>query len=561
MIKLSRQIWVLLIILILTILVYSPVLNAGFVNLDDNGYIYSNPDVVSGGFQSLTHFFSNFYVGHYLPLTMLSFKIDHVLFGLNAHGYHIVNLILHLINTILVFLLIQKLFREKQITLIITALFALHPMHVESVAWISERKDVLYSFFLILSLIYYLKYIMENNNPKYYYVSIITFVLALLSKSAAVVLPLILILTDFAINRKFEKKIILEKIPFFLIALLFAILTLFSQDVGGKGSEVFLRFSGFEKLIFAIYAFGFYIVKMIIPFHLSAYYPFPELHLGNLPDNFYFSMIVSILFLLIIIWLMYHSIKKRKFNPLLFGMLLYLITISLYIYLPVGRVIVAERFSYLSYLGLFFIIAFLINWLDIISKNRSYFRYIEIFLIIIALCFSFLSYSRTKVWKNGVSLWMNVINKYPEDPVVNKSLADAFVIYRNYDRALYYYNMAIARDPYYDEAYYNMGIMNLQNSHIFQSIHDFTKAVELNPGLVDGYINRGNARAQLKDLQGAITDYTLAIQKNPSKTEAYINRGSTWFLLNNTKQACADWQIAANLGSVQAKDMIEGYCK
>lgn len=561
MIKWPKQILILLIILILTILVYSPVLKAGFVNLDDNGYIYENSDIISGGYYSLVHFFTKFYVGHYLPVTMISFKIDHFLFGLNAQGYHIVNLILHLLNTILVYILMLKLFREKQIILIITALFALHPMHVESVAWISERKDVLYTFFLLLSLIYYERYISGNRSLKCLYISIIIFFIALLSKSAAVILPFLLILIDLITKRKFNKRVLFEKIPFFAISIFFAILTIYSQDVGGKGSEVFARFSGIDRLLFAFYAFGFYIVKMINPVHLSAYHPFPAIQNGNLPDVFYLSIFVSIVFLLLLIWLIYRSFKLKHFKPILFGMLFYLITISLYLYLPVGRVIVAERFSYLSYIGLFFIFALLVSWLRTFYESQFILRSIQIIVVIIALLFSFITYQQSLVWQNGISLWKNVLIKYPNDPVANKSMADAFVIYKNYDRALVYFKKAIACDSSFAEAYYNMGNMNLKNDHIFQAIIDFSKAVELNPGLVDGYITRGNAKAQLKDFNGAIADYSLAIKRNPSKTEAYINRGSTWFLLNKTKQACSDWQIAANLGSPQAKDMLLGYCK
>jgi len=561
MVKWPKQILILLIILILTILVYLPVLNSGFVNLDDNGFIYENIDVVSGGFHSITHFFTKFYVGHYLPLTMLSFKLDHFLFGLNAQGFHIVNLILHLFNIILVYILMQKLIREKQISLIITALFALHPMHVESVAWISERKDVLYTFFLLLSLIYYVRYISDNCSRKCFYISLITFFLALLSKSAAVIMPFLLILIDFVLKRGFNKRVVFEKIPFFAMSVFFALLTLHSQAVGGKGSEVFARFGGTDKLIFAFYAFGFYIVKIISPVHLSAYHPFPDIGSGNLPHGFYLIILISVVFLALMIWLIYRSIKFKSFDPILFGMLFYLFTILLYIYLPVGRVIVAERFSYLSYIGLFFILAFIINRIIQLKLSLYFNRSIQIILVLIILLFSFLTYERSKIWQNGVSLWKNVLSEYPTDPFVNKSMADAFVMYKNYDRALDYYKKAITYDSSFAEAYYNMGIMNLKNDHIFQAIVDFSKAVEIDPGLIFGYINRGNAKTQLKDYDGAIADFTLAINKNPSKAEAYVNRGSAYFLLNRKNQACYDWLIASNLGNAQAQEMLLNYCK
>jgi protein O-mannosyl-transferase len=556
-----KKYWLLGAILIITILAYLPVLNAGFVNLDDNGYIYENPDIISGGVASIFHFFTHFYVGHYLPVTMLSFKIDHLIFGQNAHGYHFVNLLFHLLNCCLLFIFILKLFKNKMIAVIVAALFALHPIHVESVAWISERKDVLYVFFLLWASLFYVKHISVGSNRKYLLFSLFAFLLALLSKSAAVIFPFILILIDLITKRNFNKKLIWEKIPFFMLSVFFAILTLYSQDVGGKGSEVFARFTGFDKLIFIFYAFGFYIVKLFMPVNLSAFHPFPDPLNGILPDSFYLSIFTTIIFLSILIWLIYKSFKKKNMTLILFGMLFYFFTTILYLYLPVGRVVVAERFSYLSYTGLFLIFAIFINWLTTKSKSRVINRIILISVVLVTLCLSFLSYQRTLVWRNGVALWENVLSVYPTDPVANKSLADAFTGYKNYTLALDYYKKAIKYDPSYTEAYYNMGNMNLKNNNLFQAINDYSKALELNPKLADGYINRGNARAQLNDLSAAIDDYSQAIKYNPAKVEAYINRGSSWYLLKNQKNACSDWQLAANLGSVQANDMLSSYCR
>ena len=182
-------------------------------------------------------------------------------------------------------------------------------------------------------------------------------------------------------------------------------------------------------------------------------------------------------------------------------------------------------------------------------------------VVLISLFFSYLTYQRSKIWMNGISLWENVLASYPSNPIANKSLADAFTGYRNYDRALDYYIRALNYNPSYTEAYYNMANMNLKNNHLHQAIHDYSKALELDPALGDAYINRGNAKAQLNDLAGAIADYTLAIKYNPEKTEAYVNRGSSWYLLKNITNACSDWRMAANLGNSQAKEMLLNYCR
>jgi tetratricopeptide (TPR) repeat protein len=558
---LPKHILILGIILILTIVVYLPVFKAGFVNLDDNAYVYENQDVINGGIRSVWHFFTQFYVGHFLPLTMLSFKFDYLIFGNHATGFHVVNLILHLLNCVLLFMLIEKLFSNKHLSLIVAALFALHPMHVESVAWISERKDVLYTFFLLISLIYYLRYMTEIRSQRNYIISLIAFFLALLSKSATVILPVLLILIDLQSNEKFNKRIITDKIPFLILSLFFAWLTLFSQDVGGKGSEVFAVFSATDKLMFALYAFGFYILKSFLPLHLSAFHPFPSFGSGQIPDSFYVCSIISVLFFIILIWLVIRSVRLKKSNIVLFGMLVYFICISLYLYLPVGRVVVAERFSYLAYVGLFLIFAYGVYNLMLLYQQKYFTVIFRIVLIFIILTLSFLTYKQSGIWLNGLSLWKNVLNLYPADPVANKSMADAFVTYKNFDQAMFYYKKSISLDTGYAEAYYNMGNMNLKSGKLYQSMDDFSKAVELNPGMVDAYINRGNAKVQLKNFEGAIADYTLAIKNNPTKTEAFINRGSSYFLLKKNKLACADWKIAAEQGSKQATDMLESYCR
>lgn len=558
---LLKQYWALGIVLVLTIISFSPILKAGFVNLDDNGYIYENPDIVSGGITSIVHLFTRFYVGHYLPFTMLSFKIEYLVFGLHAPGYHFINLLLHLSNICLVYVLLLKVFRKHQIALVVAALFAIHPMHVESVAWISERKDVLYSLFLLISLIYYVRYLSNRSSLKCFYLSLTFFVVSLLSKSAAVILPFLLVLIDLITNRKLDKKLIIEKIPFFAISLIFALLTLHSQDVGGKGSEAFDKFSGFDQFLFAIYAFGFYLVKVFVPSNLAAYHPFPHIQNGLFPDVFYISIMVAVVFFLLLLWQIFLSVKNKKLSVVLFGMLFYLFATSLYLYLPVGRVIVAERFSYLSYIGLFVIFAAIVYRLTSIIGNLLLRRSMLAMLWLIVIVLSIRSYNQTSVWKNGISLWQNVISKYPTNPEVNKGLADAYVLGLNNELALKYYKQAVKFDPSYSEAYYNMGAMNLKFSYIYQAISDFTKAIEIDPKMTDAYINRGNAKAQLKDWNSAIADYTMAIKCNPSKAEAFINRGSSWYLLKNSKNACSDWQIAASLGNNQANEMLLNYCQ
>lgn len=557
--KFFKQYQLLIVIIVVSIFAYLPLFKAGFVNLDDNAYVFENKDVISGGFQSLIHFFTKFYVGHYLPVTMIGFKLDFLIFGFNASGYHIMNLLLHLINCWLLFELLMQMYKRRNLSVFVTFLFAIHPMHVESVAWISERKDLLYTCFILISSLFYISYI-ANNQKKYFVYVLLTYIIALLSKSAAVVFPILMILFDLVLKRKMEKNVVLEKLPFFALSLVFGILAIYSQDAGGKGSEAFSEFSVFERLIFILYSFGFYVIKLLLPFNLSAYYPFPHNQVTDLP-MFYAAVITAIIIMIIILLQIVRYFRKSQVHPVVFGLLFYSACISLYLYLPVGRVIVADRFSYLSYIGLFISLGYLfLNYFE--SINSALFkRIIMVLFVIVVFGFSILTYQRARIWTNGLTLWGNVLRQFPDNPVANKSLADAFASYRNYQRAMDYYIRALTYDPAFSDAYYNMGVMNIRLNNMHQAIHDLSRTIELVPNHTDAYINRGNAKTRLNDLDGAILDFSNAIRYNPASVEAYINRGSCRFLKKDTASACIDWQMAAKAGSMEASEMLNLYCR
>src|ERR1043165_1538299 len=212
----------LFIIVLISFIAFLPVFHNGFVNLDDDKYIRDNPMLAVF---NLKEIFSRYVEGNYHPLTMLTYSIEYQLFGLNAQGYHAVNLLLHLLNVILVFYAILYLSNKTEIALVASLLFGIHPLHVESVAWASELKDLLYTFFFLASYICYLRYIKEPKS-KFYFYCLLLFLLSLLSKAMAVSLPLILLLTDYFKGRKLNVKTWLEKIPFFALSILFGIIAI-----------------------------------------------------------------------------------------------------------------------------------------------------------------------------------------------------------------------------------------------------------------------------------------------------------------------------------------------
>ena len=217
------------IVLAITFIVFLPSLQNKFVNLDDPQYLIDNPAVHTWNIVTLKQIFSEQFVGNYQPITMFSYMVEYKLFGLNPFGYHLMNLLFHLLGTLFVFLIIKKLSGSALIAFITSLLFGIHPLHVESVAWIAERKDVLYGFYFLWALYIYITSIKEDSNslsPIRVGAILLLFLLSLLSKAQAVVLPVVFFAVDFLMNRKFTKKTILEKIPFFVLAVAFGLLAI-----------------------------------------------------------------------------------------------------------------------------------------------------------------------------------------------------------------------------------------------------------------------------------------------------------------------------------------------
>jgi len=338
-------------ILFITYLSFSPSIKAGFINWDDNEYVTENPDIRSLSFDNIKKISSSFYVGCYLPITMLSYSIEYHYYKLDPHIYHSVNLILHLINCLLVYWLFILLCRNKFIAFAVALLFGIHPLHVESVAWISERKDLLYSLFFILSLIFYIYYRESEKRDrkilKYYFLSIISFLLSLFSKPMAVSLPIILLLIDYLFHTPIKAKIFTEKISFFLLSLIFGIVAILGQQTAGATSSK-STFALADNILIACHGIILYLYKLIIPINLSAIYPYPKSVMS--------SCILSPFILLIIFGGVIYSLKYTR--KILFGFLFFLITILPVLKLvPIGYAMIADRYTYIPYLGIFYIIS------------------------------------------------------------------------------------------------------------------------------------------------------------------------------------------------------------
>ena len=256
----------LIFILILTVFLYSNSIHNGFVNWDDDNSILTNNDIRSFEKVHLFNMFNNSYNGMYQPVVMITFAINYAMHGLQPEGYHLTNLLFHLLNIILLFIFVKMLFRNNTLAAIIALIFAIHPLHVESVSWITERKDVVYAFFYLSSLIMYLWYIQSDFRKRFLFLAFLFFLFSLFSKTNAVTLPLIMIAIDMYYNRPKNRMAIFEKVFFLLFSIIFGLIAIKSQEVLAAGIYKYVHYTIIDRLVIASHAFVFYIVKFIFPF-------------------------------------------------------------------------------------------------------------------------------------------------------------------------------------------------------------------------------------------------------------------------------------------------------
>jgi len=544
-------------VLILTAIIFANMLGNDFASWDDSVNILDNPIIKHFDFHSFKEIFTNFH-GTDFPLTIFSYSLEYKFFGLNPFYYHLTNYLIHLFNVLLVYILIRRISGKNWVAFIAALFFGIHPMHVESVAWVSERKDLLYSLFFLLSLNSYCKFLLSKTNVPHFYWSILWFLLSMLSKPAAACLPLVLVLFDYYIEKKITIKSLLQKTPFVLIVIFFFVITVFVQKTFESIPDLTQSFNFIDKVFLFSYSAIYYIIKAFAPFNLCAIHFYPIKEGSLLPFEYYFSFFVLILIVFTAI-----KVKLLK-NEIIFGLLFYFITIIMVLQIiPVGQqAIVAERYSYIPYIGIFFILGHLFYY---IIENKKFTSKIKISFsfIIIALAtgFSYLTFERNKVWENGIILFTDEINKYPEQGY--SWFGRGYSKYEKGDNEGAYSDLSKAIKIYPNDAefYFNRGNVCNNLSKFENAISDYTSAIKLKPIYPEAFNNRGASYGNLNRLNESLSDYNKAVILNPKYAEAYFGRAITKAGLNDQNGACNDWLSAQQLGYEDATSMLEKYCK
>jgi tetratricopeptide (TPR) repeat protein len=554
----------------ITTLVYLPALQNNFVNWDDDLYVLGNPYIKSMDLNFLRWMFS-FQITMWVPLTRLSHALVYAVWGLNPMGHHLINIIFHVLNTFLVVVIIIRLLRSTKLAdasfisgnekpfsakMLITGgitgiLFGIHPLHVESVAWVTERKDVLCLFFMLLSLFYYLKFIAISPARKRgvaYVLSLFFFIMALLSKPIAVTFPLILILFNIYPFKRYELRVRLssslkaatEIIPYLILSILTSIIIFVGYKDLGKLSESVSYFSLADRLLIAIRAMIFYLVKMVWPLNLSPLYPYP-LKISVFKLEFLTSLI---LFFSISIFCIYRW-KSQKIWAVVWAY--YIVTL-----LPVLGIIqyadfaAADRYTYIPSLGPFLFAGLGVEYVwrkSFIKQSNKLYIFIPLALILCSLII--LTTNQIRIWKNSLNLWNRAVDVYPQYERAYLKRGWSYTSLGKYILAIKDYDMAIKIKPSYAPAYNFRGIAYSSLGNNQKAIENFNAAIMINPKKILAFYNRGIYYKKMGSYQQAINDFDLVIKKGSSKTtlliKAYSKRGELYTKTGNYKKAIGDY--------------------
>jgi protein O-mannosyl-transferase len=520
-----------LILLVITFAIFYRTTANDFICFDDPTYVTDNTHVQEGlTLHGIAWSLTSIEVSNWHPLTLMSHMLDWQLYKDNPYGHHLSNVILHVINTSLLFLLLYMMTRGAWRSLFVASMFALHPLHVESVAWIAERKDVLSTLLMLLTMICYAVYTKERK-AVWYILAILSFVLGLMSKPMLVTLPLLLLLLDFWPLKRFVRPsdirwIILEKIPFILLMIPAALLTLFVQKKSGALSSYATR-PFWLRLENALDSYIIYIEKMVWPSDLAIIYPL-KAHISVLFAS------ISGLLLIVVTYLATKYGRNRGY--LVTGWIWYLISLLPVIgIVQVGPQAMADRYSYIPLIGLFIVISWGAS--EVIEKYRIRGGVTAVFAVSVIATMSCLTVKQISYWHNSIDLFAHAAESVPDNYIAYRILGIEYGKKGDFIAAAENLRRAINIEPYDAEAYYAMGITLTNQQKYNDATYFYMQAINLNPRNANAYYNYGVSLAYLGQYESAIEMYRKALVISPGMEGAKANIGAALYKLGRNREA------------------------
>lgn len=525
-----RNILILSVVLCVVAIAFSPSLFNGFIKNDDPGHLLENPTLRALTPENVRAMFQSIINTTYIPLTTLSFAFEYHFFGYNPIVYHLDNLLLHLAVVALVFVFFQKLGLSTLAAGVGALLFGIHPLHVESVAWVTERKDVLYAFFYMFAILQYWQYV-QSGKRKFYWSSLVLGFLSVLAKPMALSLPLILWLMDWWLRRGWNRSIFIEKILYFVMIMPVAAITYFYN------ARVPWHSVG-QALMLWMWCFVFYLRKFLFPHPLITFYQFPQpLSWGNAEfvlSAFVFCAVIAATFYF------------RRNKLLVFSVLFYFFSIFFLLRFDDVENInpVSDRFMYLPSVGF---CALLGSGFVSVIENKAYSlfwrRGVVIGGLVVLLLLAGKTFSQCRAWRDGVILWSAVIERSPQLAMayVHRGAAyhengDLLSATMDYQRAI------VLKDDAY--AHSNLAMIYKEASRFEDAAAEYTKAIALKPEFWGAYFDRGNLYRESEKYDLAIADYTKVLKILPGYAQAYANRGIVYFLRQENNLALQDFNRA-----------------
>ena len=537
------EFWICLFLVLVTLVVYLQVGSFEFVNYDTDRYVYENKYVTAGlTKKSIGWAFSTLYASNWHPVTWLSHMLDVQLFGIQPGWHHFGNVLFHIANTLLLFWIFVHMTGEVWPSSLVAALFAIHPLHVQSVAWVAERKDVLSTFFGLLTVAGYTRFVRRPCVGRYMPI-LIFFVLGLMSKPMLVTLPFVLLLLDYWPLKRFRFQkhrefsaiglqtpakggLIVEKIPLFLIAAASSVVTLYAQQSGGAVASSTL-YPLYLRIVNAVVSYASYIGMMLWPVNLAVIYPYPRA----------FPAWLVAAACLMLAGISYLALKYYKSRPyMVVGWLWYLGTLVPVIgVVQAGSQALADRYTYVPLIGLFIILAW--GLFDLLQQNR--FRHSAVSAISIAVLgvLAAVSWVQVGYWKNSIALFSHALNVTQNNYVAHNNLGHRLLELGKTDEALTQFEKSIAINPQFEIAYLNLGLAFSRKGELDLAIKHYSKALQIKPDFTVAHNNLGNAWYRLGRADKAYLHYLEAIKIDPAYAEAYNNLGAASIRLGDLNRA------------------------
>jgi protein O-mannosyl-transferase len=508
-------------LLLATLLLYSPVAHHSFLRFDDGAYVTDNPHVNTGLTASNTLWaFTAFHEANWHPVTWISHMADCQLFGLNSGSHHLVNVLLHAANVLLLFFLLQRATGAVWRSFLVCALFAVHPLNVETVAWVAQRKTLLCTLFSLLTVAAYGWYVRRPGWARYLLV-VSAFALALMSKAMAVSLPFVLLLFDYWPLRRYEDlatrrrwiRLTLEKLPLLAMSLASSVVTMVAQRSGGTVAEI-SALPFYVRLENAIVSYVAYIGKMLWPASLAVFYPHAQHALPPLEVLGFAAILIAITLAVLCL---------HRLRYLVTGWLFFLITLVPVIgFVQVGRQAMADRYAYIPCIGLFIVIAWGLGQLADANPSMRLIPAVAALLLVVSYGAAAANY--LQYWQNGVTLFTraSAMNKTP-DPVIEEALADALLSSGRLDDAFQHYRETCVLRPDYPVCHYNMAEILFTRHQLQDALEQYQLALSLTHSqdmAISSLTNSGEILFELGDYQTAQMRVAAALQIDPNNSAA-----------------------------------------